>query len=353
MAEINQQTIADRLEISRATVSRCFTNHAGISPVTRAKVFQLAAEIGYTHMETRSAPKKRVANRFRFNVLICSDEDEFFRGEYESPGEQILAGVSEYAQTHGASVDVTIIPPKVSSIKDPVFQKFKVLKDRCDRGILLIYPFPQAVIDQLALRFPLVSLVDQFEHNTIDCVDIDHYQGISTLVEHLVDAGHRRIGFYTRDYPIQASWSYRRYTGYLEKMTRLKLKVDPYDIIGMFPRPPLGLDESIAEAAERTRLGVTAWVCAADHQAFDLISGFRKHGLQVPKDVTVTGFDGIKRAGSNPSLTTIQVPFRAIGMTGAERLASRLRKRFENKQHIFVSGTLRMGKTVAHPPGES
>jgi AraC-like DNA-binding protein len=54
MADVNQQLIADRLNISRATVSRCFTNHPGINPTTRAQVFALAAQLGYTHLEKRA-----------------------------------------------------------------------------------------------------------------------------------------------------------------------------------------------------------------------------------------------------------------------------------------------------------
>ena len=350
MSEINQQAIADRLGLSRATVSRCFTNHAGISPVTRAKVFQVAAEIGYTHMESRAPSAKQAKAQVRFNVLICSETEEYFRGSYASPGEQLLAGVSEYAQSQGARVDVDLISPEVKSLDDPAFKKVDGLRDRRARGVLLIYPFPETVVEQLALKFPLVSLVDQLEHTTIDCVDVDHYDGISSVIDHLSAAGHRRIGFYTREYPTEASWSFRRYGAFVQKMARLKLKVSSQDLVGVFPRRPLGVGESIRAAAERTRHGVTAWVCAADHQAYDLIRGFKKEGIEVPRDVSVTGFDGIESSGSNPSLTTVQIPFREIGKTGAERLVARLRKRFAGKQHVHISGELRDGKTVAPPP---
>jgi DNA-binding LacI/PurR family transcriptional regulator len=134
-------------------------------------------------------------------------------------------------------------------------------------------------------------------------------------------------------------------------MARLKLKSSSKDIIGMFPKESAGVEQGIREAAERTRQGVTAWVCAADHQAYDLIQGLKKEGLKVPKDVSVTGFDGIERVGRNPALTTVQIPFREIGITGAERLAARLRKRVHGKQHVYISGKLRAGKTVA-PPSE-
>lgn len=351
MSEVSQQAIADRLQISRATVSRCFTNHSGISPVTRAKVFQVAAEIGYTHMENRrgSGKSPKSSGSVRFDVLICTDREEYFRKDYVSPGEMILAGVSEYAQLHDAQVEVNLIPPSVRGLDHEAFQEIPELLKRGSSGILLIYPFPETVIDQLAIEKPLVSLVDQLEHTSIDCVDVDHYAGISSAVEYLVEQGHKRIGFYTKDYAPEASWSFRRYGAFVEKMTRLRLKVSMRDVVGVFPRRSLALEESIDEAAERTRDGVTAWVCAADHQAYDIIRGFRKRGLTVPKDVSVTGFDGIKRVGRAPALTTIQIPYREIGMIGAERLAARIHRRFHGKQHIYISGQLQGGRTVAAP----
>lgn len=348
---MNQQAIADRLGISRATVSRCFTNHAGISPVTRAKVFQVAAEIGYTHMETRVETGKKKAKQQRsYSVLICSDTEEYFRKDYESPGEQILAGVSEFAQTNKIRVDVNLIPPDVTSLTDPAFREVEGLNKRQASGVLLIYPFPTQVIDELALRFPLVSLVDQLEHTSIDCVDVDHYNGISTMVDHLLEKGHQRIGFYTRNYAVEASWSYRRYSAFVEKMARLRIKVSPKDVIGMFPRREMALDESLDVMARQTREGVTAWVCVADHQAFDVVAGLQARGLSVPEDVSVTGFDGIKRQGEeSPELTTFKIPYREIGNTGAERLAARLKKRFHGKRHVYISGGLTEGATVGAP----
>ena len=350
MAEVNQQMIADELGLSKATVSRCFTNHAGISPSTRARVFQLAAEIGYKHLESRSPAARTKTRQPKFTVLICSDTEEYFGGGYESPGEEILAGVSEYAQIHNIQMGVHFIPPTITGLDDPAFRKIKELRSKANRGVLLIYPFPESFVTQLAAKLPLVSLVEQQNRSPIDCVDVNHYDGISSVVDHLTEAGHERIGFYTRDYAIDASWSFRRYGAFLEKMARLRLKIHPQDIIGMFPGNLSSVSEGVEAATARTRDGVTAWICAADHQAFDLISGFKKNGLSVPQDVSVTGFDGIgKSTGTFPSLTTVEIPFRAIGMTGAERLAARIRKRFGGEQRVYISGDLRPGKTVNKP----
>lgn len=351
MSKVNQQMIADRLGLSRATVSRCFTNHAGINPVTRAKVFQVAAEFGYAHMEGRTPSKKEAGKKqLGFTVLICSESEEYFHGDYTSPGAELLAGVSEFAQANDIKVDVRLISPSVTNVEHESFQKIESLRSRAGRGVLLIYPFPTAVIDQLALRFPLVSLVDQDEHIPIDCVDVDHSSGISLAIDRLVAAGHRRIGFYTRDYPVEASWSFHRYGAFLEKMARLKLPVASEDILGVFPATRTGVSESITLAAERTKDGVTAWVCAADHQAYDMMLGFNNLGMSVPDDVSITGFDGIVNKDAEVPLTTIKIPYREIGMSGAERLAARLRKRFAGKQRVYISGELKRGGSISEIP---
>jgi DNA-binding LacI/PurR family transcriptional regulator len=346
----NQQLIADRLQISRATVSRCFTNHPGINPATRARVFQLAAEIGYIHLQTRTErPERKRRGELRFGVLICSAEEEYNRTDYQNPSERLLAGVTECAHLNKAEIEVHLVDPSTCEIDHPVFTQIARLCQRWD-GLLLMYPFPDLVLTELAPKIPLVSLVEQFDHSDIDCVDVDHYKGIAAAVDHLARQGHRRIGFYTRVYPVEASWSFRRYSAFMEAMARQRLPISPKDILNVFPSFEGDDEASIAYAAERTRAGVTAWVCAADHQAYSLIEGFSKLGIRVPSQVSITGFDGIETPQGGMQLTTIDIPFREIGRNGTTRLVERVRKRFGSAQHVLVDCRLREGDSVAVPP---
>ena len=82
-------------------------------------------------------------------------------------------------------------------------------------------------------------------------------------------------------------------------------------------------------------------------QAFELIRGFRKRGIDVPGRVSVTGFDGIVSPRGCPKLSTIEIPFREIGATGTLRLIARVKKHFGSTQHVFIDGRLRTGATVA------
>lgn len=347
---VNQQYIADKLKISRATVSRCFTNHPGINPKTRAKVFNLAAKLGYKHMEMRTAQSGGGGKAKRIAVLVCTEIEEFYRPDYESPGEELVAGVTEFGVLNKITVELHYVDPKAKSLDDQAYSEIKALRKRQVQGLILIYPFPKDIIDELLLKFPVVSLVEQFDSAALDCVDVDHYKGMATVLNCLKDLGHRRIGFYTKPYEVEASWSFRRFSGYVEKLARMGQPFRQKDTVGVYLARSFSLEQSYDYVRDCTKDGVTAWVCAADHQAYDLIEGLRKRGLRVPQDVSVTGFDGIHKPVGAPLLTTMMIPYHQIGLTGAKRLLDLINKRFESTHHILVESRFRKGETVGPAP---
>lgn len=349
MKSVNQQEIAKALKLSRATVSRCFTNHPGINPETRARVFEVASRLGYNHMVTRvnGSRGKGTAVRPVFGVLICTEEEEYHRTDYESPGRLLLKGISEYGQLAKVDLSVHFVDPSATSLEDPAYAELFRTVGRQWAGLLLLYPFPSGVVDELLIKLPCVSLVEQRGSGQLDCVDVDHYQGIALLVNRLYEMGHRRIGFYSKSYKVEASWSLRRSGAYFEKMTQLGLKIREKDMINAHPKRMVSLEESFDRAAEQVRAGVTAFVCAADHQAYDLVRELGKRGLKVPQDVSITGFDGIDPPARMPALSTIEIPYRDIGYSAAKRLKDLSQKRFGPSQHILLGCQLREGGTVA------
>ncbi len=342
---INQQLIANRLNISRTTVSRCFTNHAGINPKTRSKVFALAAKLGYQYLQPRTPAKD--ANKTRpIGVLICSEVEEFNRTDYESPGVEILPGISEFAQLHHWQIEVHFVSPLATSISDPSYSKIAALKRRLWNGLILMYPFSPRIIEELVVRFSCVSLVEQYGRVAVDSVDVDHYAGISNLFDRLRLNGHTRIGFFSRRYAVEAVWSYRRFSAYVEKLARLGWHYYEDDVIHLDPSTPQTVEESYHKVVQQIKSGVTAWICAADHQAYDLIAALKKLGYRVPADVSVTGFDGILRPAGAPALETVRIPYYDIGFAASRRLLDIMHKRFDAPQQILLGCRLQEGETI-------
>ncbi|HEX4085405.1 MAG TPA: LacI family DNA-binding transcriptional regulator, partial [Chthoniobacteraceae bacterium] len=186
--------------------------------------------------------------------------------------------------------------------------------------------------------------------SSINCVDVDHFKGIALLINQLTAYGHRRIGFYTKGYNVEPGWSFRRFSAWVEKNARLQNVFDVRDAINIHPNAFPTLEESYDAVAARIRDGVTAWVCAADHQAYDLAGALKKRGFRIPQDVSITGFDGIKKPKGAQQLTTAAIPYREIGFTGTKRLRDILHKRYGSPQHILIGCQIRKGETTGPVP---
>lgn len=348
----NQTLIAAQLNISRTTVSRCFTNHPGISPSTRARVFSLASQLGYHYMQPKARPSQLPPPRASsIGVVVCSDFKEFNRTDYESPGIELIPGVSEFAQKNELQIDLQFVSPSDFRPGNTIYRKLLALGRKKWLGLILIYPFPANGLEELVSRFSCVSLVEQYSHTSLNCVDVDHHKGIRALMQYLSEVGHRRIGFLSRDFAVEPLWSFRRQSAYFEYLLRSSLPYRAEDVVVADHCDPERGQSAYDLVAERCRGGVTAWVCAADYQAYDLIHELEKRGFSVPGDVSVTGFDGIRRPPGLPRLTTMRIPYREIGYIGAGRLADLMSKRFYSVQQILLECTIEPGATVAAPPG--
>lgn len=152
------------------------------------------------------------------------------------------------------------------------------------------------------------------------CVGIDHAKAMAILVEHLTGLGHRRFGIITsptRDNDRIA----QRLQGALDALAAADLPTPevveaPYTI----------RDGRVALRTLRARVPeTTAVICTTDIHAVGVIAEARVLGLDVPAQLSVTGFDDLALAADlEPPLTTIRVPAEEIGERAAEMLVARV-----------------------------
>ena len=347
MDRVNQQTLADRLGLSRATVSRCFTNHRAINPSTRARVFDLAAELGYRYMELRTPSAGRARRTMVLGVLICHPATPAIDDRFESPRQRLLDGVSQLAQLHGVQLSVHYVDPDETTVEGASYQAITALRRSSWDGALLIHAFPDQVIEAIVGRMPCVSLLEQYQHTYLNCIDVDHHHGIYSLMDLLVENGHDRIGFFSVYPALGTYWATHRFSAYFEKLLALGLPYRPADVINVTQVPALPEEEALRRMHAQSSDGVTAWICANDAAAYAAMSHLAAaHGLRVPEDVSVAGFDGIQPPNGSREATTVETPFREIGRTGAGRLLRLIERPFDPPQHTFVRGQLRRGETV-------
>lgn len=348
MPSVNQHAIAKKLNLSRATVSRSLANHPAISPETRALVHSAAEEMGYQPSPGRIAGRRaRGRDRVTVGVMIGVPAGNVIMATFP----YILKGIRERAEIERVKVDVYYQAPgdlHPETARQPVFRQ---MRDASWRGAILVYPFSEDAVAMISRKISTVAVLECYEHPGIDIIDNDDPSAVATLVDHLTALGHKRIGFLSWDYPVGGHWIARRFSGYVQSLFVHGLEFRPDWTINVHKHGPrLTPAEVAATAVEKIgRDGITAWVCAADHQAYPLIAELQARGIRVPEDCAVTGFDGLEPPPGLPRLTSMQVPHEHIGASALTRLINRLEHPATPRRKILVESEFIAGSTIAPP----
>ncbi len=344
MAKVDQQTIAEKLKLSRTTVSRCFTNHPKINPETRAKVFQLAAKLGYSYSAPRNTQGTKKSVRNTIAVLVGVPESA--KAQVDTAAE-IINGISEKAAAEKLKIEVHYVD---ASNFHPGPRPRKIVPNGNSstwKGIVLVYPFHPEAVSNLMTKYPTVSVLDNYDELELDSVNPDQTRGIGAMVRRLHGLGHKKIGFLSWKYAIDAPWVERRLGAYVENLYRLGMEFDSEQVLNVRQDEQISLEDLAANVARQVKKGVTGWVCAADHQAYHLITELKKHKVAVPRDCSITGFDGVKPARGLSQLTTVRVAFKDIGISSVLSLLKTANNPTAARRHIQISGTIVPGETTA------
>lgn len=345
MARINQQIIAQRLNLSQTTVSRALANHPAINAETKALVWNLAAQLGYQMPPPRARIGGNGGDPGVVGVLIAIPERQ--RGHAET-SQQVLRGVAERSSTDVVTLDVVYQEP---SDHNPKNIQRRLRQSRW-RGAILVHPMTDEVVDIISKTVPCVSVVENYRRNYIDSVDVDQIEAISTLVRRLRSEGHEKIGFLSWVYDVPTPWVHHRFGSYVETLFQLGLEFDPEQVLNLRPGERWDPETVVDRAVELIRAGTTAFVCAADHQAYEVHRLLAERGIEVPRDCSLTGFDGIEPPPGQASVATVRVPYDEIGRSAFHQLMRRIEHPLAPRRHVLVDGEFVEGYSIAAPPAK-
>lgn len=185
---------------------------------------------------------------------------------------------------------------------------------------------------------------------------MDHTKGMALLIRYLYDLGHRRIGFFGLNGEV--TWSKSLYGGYSQALCELNLPMDPSIVIPVSAQELedrfTSWGDEIDQAAMLVRSGVTAFVSASQWTASVLCRGLIERGLQIPRDVSVTGFDDMDPLGTEGmKITSTRVPGEAIGAEALRRVLGRIVEPSLPAQTALFSCALIEGESTAPPPASA
>ncbi|MDD4832221.1 MAG: LacI family DNA-binding transcriptional regulator [Clostridia bacterium] len=286
------EKIAKKLGVATCTVSKALNNATDVSEKTRKKVLDYAANIGFSL-------KRRNCAR-RFCVLIAnSNTDE--NNEYT-----MLNGFQTAAKKHRTEIVVE------TYCGEENFDFDNYLSEKKIDGAFIIGNMDKKLADQLVTsRFPAVLADSLLPVANVSETDTDYSRAISDMVTYLVSLGHNKIGFLNhRDRG-------EKFGGYVAGMLSNNLKIDTNTLVRIDTDDFDGCD------AAKTFCGrSTAVVCASDDLAAGLIRGLKNMGVNVPDQMSVTGFGDTKIAEFfTPRLTTLKIDYSILGQTAYNVLA--------------------------------
>ncbi len=347
MPSVNQELIAQRLDLSRATVSRSLANHPAISAETRRRVHEMAAKLGYQQSPGRAARRGKKSRTFTIGVVIGIPRENVTMVTYP----HILKGIRHRAEVERVSVDVCYQPPAEFDTDASRQNLMRQIRNNDWRGAILIHPFPEPAVSMISRRISIVSVLESYNEPGIDIIDTDDAPAILELVLRLSAAGHRRIGFVSWTYPVGGHWVARRFSGYVEALFYQGLEFRPEWVINVHRNSPRLLPPEVSAIVAKifAKDNVTAWVCAADHQAYPLMQDLQTQGIRVPEDCSITGFDGLEPPAGLRQATSMRVPHEHIGSSALTRLVNRIQHPASPRRKILVEAQLVEGKTIAAP----
>lgn len=291
--------------VSTATVSRAISNPGLVSDDTRAAVEAAIARTGYRlNHAARNLRHRRTGGIL---ALVPNLANPFFS--------QILSGIVSVLGPAGYNLLVadtqTAGADRILDYAEP---------SRADGLIVLDGTLPA---EALRGRLPVVEACEWVPGLAVPRVKIDNRAAAALAIRHLADFGHRRIGHVTG--PRGNVLTEARLSGAEAALSDLGIPLSEDALyIGDFNLDS-GRNAAIAWLAQPATTRPTALFLASDAMACSFIGEVQRHGLSVPRDISVVGFDDIELvAHLSPPLTTIRQPRTEIGRLAAERLLAML-----------------------------
>ncbi|MDZ7908559.1 MAG: LacI family DNA-binding transcriptional regulator [Gemmobacter sp.] len=293
--------VARMAGVSTATVSRTLSNPGLVSEDTRAAVQAAVEATGYRpNLAARNLRHRRTGG---IVALVPNLANPFFS--------QILSGIASVLGPAG--YNLLIADTRVAGAETLLDY---AEPSRADGLIILDGTLPA---DALQGRVPVVEACEWVPGLPAPRVKIDNRAAAGMAINHLADLGHQRIGHVAG--PRGNVLTEARLGGTQDTLRDRGL---PFPASALYPGDfslESGRDAAMLWLAQSADTRPTALFLASDAMACGFIGEVQRHGLVVPRDVSVVGFDDIELiAHISPPLTTIRQPRTALGRVAAERL---------------------------------
>lgn len=314
--------IADRCGVSVATVSRALTGKGSVAPETRARIESVVKELQYhPNILARGLAESRLSI---LGFLCCDITNQFYA--------ELARGAYDEATKHGFQVVLlnTDDVPEQEEMCISMLQQLNVAGVIAASALL---DYSAGIDSMLQRRTPCVLVNRRLYDVAVDYVIVDNVAGAVMAVEHLINLGHRRIGYIGG--PENTSNGQERLEGYQTALKKHGIKMDWSLVIRTRYRKNEAYQAALKlmERSDRP----TALFVQNDHLSISVLDAVMDRGLRVPQDVAMVSFDGTAIAASRAfGLTTVSQRIYEMGKTAVDILMEQLSDEDNKKRYQVI-----------------
>ena len=305
MGRVTLKDVAARAGVSYQTVSKVLNNRAQVTDETRARIWQAVRELNYRPNVSARNLRKRVSNLIGYAWHYMPDD---FMQNPVLDG--FVHSAANSAEAHGFHL-LTFVADGGAPRPDVYHELYSRNQVA---GFLLADTVGNDPRVEMLLNegIPFVTFGRANDEWNFCWVDVDGRHGLCIVVEHLLQRGHRRIGFIT--WPKGSQSGAYREAGYRQALQSQGLEPDPEWIVRGEHSAELGrhgVRQLLKLPLERRP---TAIACVSDLVAIGALDAAAQAGVKVGEELAITGFDDIPLVQyTQPALTSVRQPIANVG----------------------------------------
>ena len=329
---VTMQEIADACGLSRNTVSKVFNDRGAVPGATRQAVLRKAQELGYYQLPEEEPVKEETRSQ-NIALLTSSMPADYHFGTFFVP-----AFGGQLSRVGYTLMMYEISPDELRAKALPAHMSLAQTA-----GILVIELFNREYMDMLCgLGIPTISIDAYYGANTslikCDIISMENIASTFALTNQVISAGARRLGF-VGDAEHCNSF-HERWLGFGHALYRAGIPLERELCILDSDDAPYSDPEWLLSKIREMPVMPDAFVCANDYLALCTMTTLKRHGVLIPDEVMVTGFDGTPQSSIvEPALTTAWIPSNDIGRLAADMLLARIENPDRPFQSTYVKTT--------------
>jgi LacI family transcriptional regulator len=329
--KVSMQDIADKVGVSKVTVSKVLRGQSDVSASMCAKVLETAKNLGYIYKDKI----KEISEASKIIVLT----PEHFLGRNDSFYIKLFKVLSE--KLDKLDIDTKLIILDTASEKGMTVPD--AIRNRAADGIIVMGQVSREYLKTLmGYDFPLIFLDFYYDGFDVSSIITDNFFGAYEITNALIREGHRKIGFvgnvnYTSS--IQD-----RFLGYYKALLEYNIPLnnswtlDDRADDGRWIDIPLPKDMP------------TAFVCNCDEVALRFVNSLKQNGFRVPEDVSIAGFDDSAHSlQADPPITTVHVSIEDMAHLAIRTILKKIKNNTDSNNRMLVKGKIVYRKSFAKP----